>query len=491
MTPLSNATLKQLPPQVLTPAYDRQKTTPGIAHLAVGNFHRAHQAMYVDRVLARPGQQDWAIVGIGLRDNERETRRAAIMAEQNGLYTLTEFATDGGHTTRVLGAITEYVQAAKDRAGAIRRLADPAIKIVSLTITEGGYYVDADGRFMLDDPAIAADLKRNVPETAFGLVTEALRLRRDSGVGPFTVLTCDNLRDNGVVARTAFCSYAKARDAALGEWVAENVTFPSTMVDRITPSVSSADVTRLDELSGVADKMPLFAEDFTQWVVEDNFCAGRPELEAVGVEFTNDVGPYEQVKLRMLNASHSMLALPGLLMDYQTVPDAMGDTSLVTLLEQFLAQDASPFITPPKGVSLEGYAHQVLHRFRNPAVGDQLLRIASDSASKLPVFLTDTVKGVLGANKDHRRLAFGVACFLEYLRGETESHKSYTLSEPGLPDAAKALALEDDLAAGLRMPVFAGWGLDAYPAFTKDVVALRTSMREHGVRHTLKNLGLS
>lgn len=490
MIALSNTTLKQLPPQVLTPAYDRQKTTPGIAHLAVGNFHRAHQALYVDRVLARPGQQDWAIVGLGLRDNTRETRRAAIMAEQDGLYTLTEFAPDNTHTIRVLGAITEYVQAAKDRAAAIKRLADPAIKIVSLTITEGGYYVDASGTFMLDDPAITADLKREVPETAFGLVTEALRLRRESGAGPFTVMTCDNLRDNGTVARTAFCSFAEARDPALGAWIKENVTFPSTMVDRITPSVSEADITRLDDMSGIADQMPLFAEDFTQWVIEDKFCAGRPELEAVGVEFTDDVGPYEQVKLRMLNASHSMLALPGVLMDYDTVPHAMADAGLVTLLEQFLANDASPLITPPKGVSLSDYARQVLHRFRNPAVGDQLLRIASDSASKLPVFWTDTVKGVLKDGKDHRRVAFGVACFLEYLRGETESHKTYKIAEPGLPDSAKDLALKDDLAAGLTMPAFSGWDLDQYPAFVEDVTKLRSSIRTHGARQTLKELGL-
>lgn len=490
MISLSNATLTTLPVQVLTPDYDRIKTTPGIAHLAVGNFHRAHQALYIDRVLARPDQQEWAIVGVGLRDNERETKRAALMAEQDGLYTLTEFATDGDHTTRVLGAITEYVQAAKDRTAAIHRLADPAIKIVSLTITEGGYYVDANGQFMLDNPAIAEDLKRNVPETAFGLVTEALRLRRESGAGPFTVMTCDNLRDNGTVARTAFCTYAKARDAKLGAWIEENVTFPSTMVDRITPSVSAADVTRLNALSGIDDKMPLFAEDFTQWVIEDKFCAGRPELETVGVEFTQDVGPYEQVKLRMLNASHSMLALPGVLMDYATVPDAMQDTALVALLEQFLAQDAAPFISPPEGLSLHHYAQQVLSRFRNPAVGDQLIRIASDSASKLPVFWADTAKGVLEAGKDHKRIAFGVACFLNYLRGETDSQKRYTLSEPGLPDDARAQALQDDTATALQIPVFSGWQLDRFPAFVQDVDTLRQSIRTHGARKTLQNLSL-
>ncbi|WP_086657541.1 mannitol dehydrogenase family protein [Acetobacter orientalis] len=490
MTALSNATLTTLPPLVLTPGYNRKETTPGIAHLAVGNFHRAHQALYIDRVLARAGQQGWAIVGVGLRDNPRESKRATIMHEQDGLYTLTEFATDGSHTTRVIGAITEYVQAAKDRKAAIERLADPAIKIVSMTITEGGYYVDANGQFMLNTPAIAQDLQRSVPETAFGLVTEALRLRRESGAGPFTVMTCDNLRDNGTVARTAFCSYATARDANLGAWISENVTFPSTMVDRITPSVSADDVVRLNALSGVNDQMPLFAEDFTQWVIEDKFCAGRPELEAVGVQFTDDVGPYEQVKLRMLNASHSMLALPGVLMAYDTVPDAMKDTALVSLLEQFLAQDASPFITPPKGVSLPDYAQQVLDRFRNPAVGDQLLRIASDSASKLPVFWTDTVTGILQAGKDHRRVAFGVACFLEYLRGQTDNQKTYSLAEPALTEESKALALQNDPAAGLNMPVFAAWGLEQHPAFVKDVAALRTAIRTTGARTTLQGLSL-
>lgn len=490
MIALSNATLAHLPPQVLTPGYARQKTTPGIAHLAVGNFHRAHQALYIDRVLARAGQEGWAIVGVGLRDNARESRRANIMHTQDCLYTLTEFATDGSHTIRVLGAITEYVQAAKDRKAAIERLADPAIKIVSLTITEGGYYVDANGAFMLTHPDIAQDLQRSVPETAFGLVTEALRLRRQSGAGPFTVMTCDNLRHNGHIARTAFCTYATARDASLGAWIAENVTFPSTMVDRITPSVSTEEAARLTALSGIADQMPLFAEEFTQWVVEDTFCAGRPELEAVGVQFTDDVGPYEQVKLRMLNAAHSMLALPGVLMDYATVPDAMQDPLLVALLEQFLAQDAAPLITPPKGISLTHYAQQVLERFRNPAVGDQLLRIASDSASKLPVFWTDTVTGVLKAGKDHRRIAFGVACFLEYLGGQTQSQKTYSLSEPALTADNKACALQPDLSAGLNLPVFAGWHLAHHPDFVKDVVTLRATIRKDGAHKALQALNL-
>lgn len=485
MIPLSNATLHQLPVQVTTPRYDRQKTTAGIAHLGVGNFHRAHQAMYINKVLERAGQQGWAIVGVGLRNTPREDKRAAIMAEQDNLYTLTAFAPDGTHETNVIGSIIEYVHAAKDRAAAIKRLTDPDIKIVTLTITEGGYYLDAEGNFTVDHPDIKADLARNVPETAFGLVCEALRQRRESGTGPFTVLSCDNLRHNGKAARTAFCTYATARDPILGAWIKENVTFPSSMVDRITPSVGEADITRLDALTGVADQMPIFAEDFTQWVIEDNFCDGRPELETVGVQFTDDVGPYEQVKLRMLNASHSMLALPGVLMGYDTVPHAIEDTLLLGHLERFLAEDASPFITPPKGVSLAQYAQQVLHRFRNPAVGDQLLRIASDSGSKLPVFLTDTVNGVLGSGRDHWRLAVGTACFLEYLRGTTDKGTPYTITEPAINAEQLALARAEDLATGLQMTVFSGWNLKDHPNFATDVVKIRQSIRAQGTHKTL------
>lgn len=488
MTVLSDATLHSLPPQVIPPSYDRKKVTPGIAHIGVGNFHRAHQALYTDRLLTRPGQEGWGIVGIGIRHSRREEARATDFKRQNGLYTLTEFASDGTSTVRMPGSIVEYVSCVDGYEPIIHRLADPAIRIVSLTITEGGYYVDGDGKFLVDDPFIAEDLKRDVPQSAFGLVTEALRLRRESGAGPFTVLSCDNLQHNGGVAEAAFCGFAEARDPDLGAWIRENVSFPSCMVDRIAPSVTDADVERLDKASGVEDLMPVYSEDFTQWVVEDKFCAGRPEFEAVGVQITDHVGPYEQVKLRMLNAGHSVLAFTGLMLGYRRVDEAMENPRVVSLLEDFLTQDVSPLLSPPSDVSLEKYAANVLRRFHNKAVGDQLERIASDSFSKIPVFLGLTVRELLAKDRDTRREAFALACWAECERGQDSKGGKITLSEPAATEQEKAVFSDSDDLAVLSLPIFEGWGLTENASFRDRFAAFRKEIREKGASEVLAAL---
>lgn len=488
MPVLETATLERLPPAIIIPAYDRKAVRPGIAHLSVGNFHRAHQAVYLDRVLARPGQAEWGIVGIGVMDDPRERAKAEALRAQDGLYTLTECPADAPDVVRVVGSIVEYVHAPDDRMAAIRRLADPAIRIVSLTVTEGGYYTDEAGRFQLEHPAIAEDLARDVPHSVFGLVTEALRLRRDSGAGPFTVLTCDNLPHNGHVARTAFLGWAQARDAGLADWIAAHVTFPCTMVDRITPAVREADAARLNAASGVEDRAPVFCEDFIQWVVEDSFCAGRPRLEEVGVLFTDDVAPYERVKLRMLNASHSMLGLPGVLMGYRIVGEIMRDADVVALLERYLGLDAEPLLQAPPGMELHEYGALLLRRFRNPAISDQLLRIASDSASKLPVFVRDTAEGTLARGADATRIALLLACFAEYLRGRDDGGAAYEVVEPHLGAEDRALAAEADPARALDMSVFAGWGLGENAAFVALFTRLRTAIRDQGVRATLHGI---
>ncbi|GBQ96949.1 mannitol dehydrogenase [Gluconacetobacter liquefaciens] len=477
-----------VPPAVLVPSYDRAAVRPGIAHLSVGNFHRAHQAVYIDRVLARPGNAQWGILGIGVMDDAHERAKAESLLAQHGLYTLTECPADAPDSVRFVGSIVEYLHAPDDRAAAIHRLADPAIRIVSLTVTEGGYYIDADGRFQLDHPAIAEDLARPVPHTVFGLVTEALRLRRDAGTGPFTILSCDNLPHNGHVARTAFLTWARARDAVLADWIEAHVTFPSTMVDRITPGVGPLDITRLDTGSGVDDRVPVFCEDFIQWVIEDKFCAGRPPLEEVGVLFTGDVTPYEQVKLRMLNASHSMLGLPGMLMGYRVVSDIMHNPDVVALLEHYLAQDAEPLLQAPPGMELRAYAAQLLRRFSNVAISDQLPRIASDSASKLPVFVRPTAEGTLARGADAARIAFLLSCFAEYLRGHDDTGATYELQEPHLSPEDLALAADEDPAKALDMSVFAGWGLRDHPTFVDLFTQTRTFLRAGGTRACLRAL---
>jgi mannitol 2-dehydrogenase len=488
MIAINARTLAALPDRVIRPAYDRAAVTPGIAHLSVGNFHRAHQAVYLDRVLAQPGAAGWGILGVGLVDDERERAKAHALQAQDGLYTLTECPPDDAPTVRVIGSIVEYRHAPADPEAVLARLADPAIRIVTMTVTEGGYNTDETGRFKLEDPATARDLREAVPRTAFGYLTEALRRRRDAGAGPFTVLSCDNLRHNGAVARNALLSYADAKDAPLARWIEANVAFPGCMVDRITPATLPADAERLNAASGIADGAPVFAEDFIQWVLQDEFCAGRPALETVGVQITNDVDAYEQVKLRMLNASHSTIAFPGILLGHRLVHLAMRDPMMHALVEQFLRRDAAPLLTAPPGMGLAAYADGLLRRYGNPAIGDQLLRIAGDGASKLPVFVQDTARALLAPGRDHRRIAFLLAAFTEYLRGVDDAGATFPVVEPHVSATDHALTAEADPAAALGMGVFAGWGLVAHPDFVADYARMRRSIRADGARATLAAL---
>ena len=481
--------LSSLPAGVARPAYDRSAVKAGIAHLSVGNFHRAHQAVYLDRALALPGHEGWGILGIGLMDVESERAKAAALQGQGGLYSLVAYPPEGTPAVSLIGSIVDYLHAPADPESVLKRLAEPAIRIVTLTVTEGGYNIDENGRFKLDDPAVARDLAGGgPPATSFGVMAEALRRRRDAGVAPFTVLSCDNLRHNGAVVKNALLSYSRAKDPALADWIERNVTFPSCMVDRITPAVGPADRARLNAETGLDDAAPVFAEDFIQWVVEDDFCNGRPELEKVGVEFTDAVDAYEQVKLRMLNASHSMMTFPGLLLGHRIVHLAMQDPQVDALLDGFLSRDAGPLLDAPPSMSVGQYKDMLLSRYRNPAIGDQLLRIASDGASKLPQFVRGTASEILRRGGEHRRIAFLLACFTEYLRGIDDRGESFPVVEPMVTEADHALVRDPDLAKGLGMGAFAGWGVAEHAGFAADYARLRASIREKGAGATLGEL---
>jgi mannitol-1-phosphate/altronate dehydrogenase len=482
MHALRATSLATLSEQVQRPGYDRGRIRAGIAHFSVGNFHRAHQAVYVDRCLALPGQEAWGIVGIGLIDSAAERAKAQGMAEQGGLYTLSLFPPHGEPSSSVVGAIVDYLFAPTDPTAVLARLRDSAIRIVSLTITEGGYNLDeATGEFRLDAPDIAHDLVHpETPRTAFGFIAGALAQRRASGLAPFTVLSCDNLRHNGDVTRKTVLAFAGAQDPGLADWIEANVTFPNCMVDRITPAVTPADVARLNTLTGVDDKLPIFAEDFIQWVVEDRFCAGRPALERVGVQFTDDVAAYEQVKLRMLNATHSMLSYPGLLGGYDLVHEAMADQRILGYLRAFLDRDVIPLLSAPPGMALEAYRDAVLTRFGNPAVKDQLLRITSDGGSKLPVFLGDTIRACLDKGADHRRLVYVFAAFARYLGGVDDKGVRFEPQEPHLTAADCAAAADADPTAILRIGAFKGLDLERSAAFVESFVRHRTLIAERG-----------
>lgn len=487
MINLSSKTLAQVGPGVAVPGYDRTALRPGIVHIGVGNFHRVHQAVAVEDCLHLPDHEGWGICGVGLGDGEAARAKAAAFAGQDGLYTVTTCWPDGRVSARVVGAMIEYLHAPADPEVVLRRLVAPDTRIVSLTVTEGAYNIDeATALFVLDTPDVVHDLSGKPPRTAFGFIVEALSRRRTSGLPPFTVLSCDNLRHNGDTTRLAVTSFARARDAGLADWIEARVTFPNSMVDRIAPRVAAADRERLNTQSGVADAMPAFCEDFTQWVVEDRFCAARPALERAGVTFRDDVGVFEAVKGRLLNASHMLLSYPAILCGFRQVHEALREPLLVELLETFMDRDVIPSVQGPEGVSLQGYKAKIIERFSNPAIGDQLLRIAHDGASKLPVFHSKTIAMLIEAGGDLRREAFLLACFGRYFRGIDDLGASFEVLEPQLSASDRALACGPDPLDLLRITPFRGLGLDGHPPFLRWFSRWTTGLRTDGTVATLQ-----
>jgi len=479
--------LKTLPEGVSGPNYDVMAVTPGIVHFGVGNFFRAHQAFYVDQVLGLGGVHDWGIIGVGLTAGARSERKAEQFLAQDCLYSLTETAADGESRIKVVGALRDYKLAPKDPAAVLDVLSDPAIRIVTMTITEGGYNIDENtGKFRVDNKAVRHDLEHpDAPETVFGFVVEALRRRRDAGVKAFTIASCDNLRHNGDVARKAFVGFAQARDPELAAWIEANATFPNGMVDRITPTVTKEITEKLNARSGLDDDLPLVAEDYTSWVLEDKFADGRPALEKTGVKFVEDVTGYEQIKVRMLNASHVLLCFSGILLGYRYVDEALADPDLELLLRTYLDRDVIPTIKAPEGVDLEMYKHEVLSRFSNKAMGDQTIRIAGDGASKVQVFWTETVRRAIEGKKDLSRIAFGIAAYLEMLGGRDEHGAHYETSEPTFADKDWALARDHDLTQGFRLAAFDPWRDLDCTALNEAVVKAREAIKAGGVKQAL------
>jgi mannitol 2-dehydrogenase len=490
MVTLSNATLTSLPSAVAVPRYDRARLRPGIAHFSVGNFHRAHQAVYLDKLIAAGGHDDWALLGIGLLDNPPERAKAEAFPKQDYLYTITVCPPAAPPEIAVVGSIVDYLFAPDDPEAVLKRLVDPAIRIVTMTLTEGGYNIDDEThKFRLNAPDIVHDLANPTkPRTAFGFVAEALSRRRAQGIEPFTILSCDNLRHNGDVAKLAYTSFARARDPKLADWMEAEIDFPNSMVDRITPATSEADRGRLNAASGIDDAIPIFCEDFIQWVMQDRFRYGRPRFETVGVQMTNDVWAYEQIKLRMLNASHSMLAFPGTVAGYRLVHETVADPQIAELLRQFWDRDVIPLLSAPPGMSLTGYRDKLLERYLNPATRDQTIRIASDGASRIPIFAGDTIRAVIEKDGDPRRLAFLLAAFARCLGGVDDKGEHFTTPEPRLTDAERATASDPDPTKFLSLPVFAGLGMDRSQRFREAFEASRRSIADRGVIATLKEL---
>jgi mannitol 2-dehydrogenase len=417
---LGSATVDALGNEVGVPAYDRTAVRPGIVHFGVGGFHRAHQAMYLDRLMNDGKALDWGICGVGTMPPDQRMRD--VLLAQDGLYTLVVKYPDGTLEPRVIGSIVEYLYAPDDPEAVLARMTDPATRIVSLTITEGGYHVNqVTGEFDPGDPGLQHDLEPGaVPTSAFGLVVEGLARRRAAGVSPYTVMSCDNIPGNGHVAKKMLTSFARLKDPELADWLDREVRFPNSMVDRITPVTADADKEALAERFGIDDGWPVVCEPFTQWVLEDDFGGDRPPFEDVGVQLVNDVEPYELMKLRLLNASHQALCYLGYLAGYRYAHEVCQDKLFVDFLLGYMDNEATPTLPPVPGVDLDRYKHQLIERFANPEVRDTLARLCAESSDRIPKWLVPVIREQLAAGRGIERAALVVAAWARYAEGVDE-----------------------------------------------------------------------
>ena len=430
--------------------YDRSSLTAGIVHFGVGNFHRAHQAVYLDALFNTGKDHDWAIIGAGVLPSDEQMRQ--ILSDQDFLTTVVEQSAQRSQA-RVTGAMIDALPS-NDPATVIRTLADPAIRIVSLTITEGGYFIDpASGVFDPQHPQILADGSTpDDPKTVFGLMVAGLNRRRQAGIAPFTVMSCDNVPHNGVVARNAVVGLAELSDPELSQWIGDQVAFPNAMVDRITPATGDREREILARDFAVEDGWPVFCEDFTQWVLEDKFPAGRPALEAVGVQFVPDVTPYENMKIRILNGGHAIIAYPAGLLDIHFAHEAMEHPMIRDFLQKVENEEILPVVPPVPDTDLTAYFDKIQERFANPKIGDTIRRLCLDGSNRQPKFIIPSIADRLAAGIGINGLALESALWCRYCYGETESGQPIEPNDPNwdrLVTMARAAKL--DPMAWLRM----------------------------------------
>lgn len=476
--------------QIEIPDYDRKSLKPGILHIGVGNFHRAHMEAYLDSLFAKDSsQKDWGVSGAMLLPGDKELYQA--LKSRGGLYTLTICGRDGHDACREIDSLIELNWAGDDREAILRRMADPSVRIISMTITEGGYNIDrASGEFDFKNPQIAADLANPAsPATVFGFVAEGLRRRRDAGAGPVTILTCDNLQHNGDTARKAFTAFIKAQDKELAKWLEKNATFPNSMVDRITPATTPADRERLNKQNGTEDPAPVFCEDFIQWGIEDNFAAGRPAWEQVGVEMTDDVSAYENMKLSLLNAAHSLLSYPAFLAGYRKVDEAMRDGDIRKFTRQYMDLDASPYVPAPGNTDLELYKTTLIERFGNSAVSDQVARLCMDGLSKFPVYVMPVLAKMLAGGRNPVRMAYAIAAYRQYLRaGKDDLGQTYEINEPWLTPEDRKLINSDNALDFLGLPAFADAPIKGNAQFEKLYLQMVDGIAKNGALSTLRSI---
>ncbi len=411
--PLSNATLDDASTAVAIPTYDREALTPGVVHIGVGGFHRAHQELYFHE-LAERGVTDWGVVGVALRSRGMKD----ALEDQDLLYTVVERGPDRD-AAQVVGTLDRFLHAPEDPEAVLAALVDERIALVTLTVTGNGYHLDpGTGGLAAGDEDIVAELAEpSRPRTFIGYVVEALDRRRRAGIAPFTVLSCDNVPENGRTTRTAVTGLARLRDADLAAWIEEHVAFPSSMVDRITPDTTDDVIALVEQEFGLDDRSPVVTEQFRQWIVEDRFCNRRPPLEEVGVQLVDDVRAYELMKKRLLNGSHTAMGYLGVLAGVATTDEAMADPTFHAFVERLMDVEMTPLLPPVPGIDLDAYKRTLLERLANPKIKDDLQRLCRRGSTKVPAYLLASIGQAREAGTPHRLLTLAVAGWLRYLRG--------------------------------------------------------------------------
>lgn len=438
-TKLSLAAIDRLPPEIARPSYRRDEIAPGIVHIGTGNFHRAHQAVYLDDLFNAGRCLDWGLIGAGFRPPDAAMRRA--LAAQDWLTTVVERDADGS-AARVTGAMIDFLEVGAGGRAMVDALGDPRIRIVSLTVTEGGYCIDpASGAFDPDHPDIRADLADPInPSHVFGTLVAALAARRAAGTAPFTIMSCDNIPGNGHVACSAVTGFAALTDRDLADWIEHEVAFPNSMVDRITPATGDHERAFLRERFGIEDAWPVFCEPFRQWVMEDRFCNGRPAFEEAGVTLTDDVAPFELMKLRMLNGGHAAIAYPAALLDLHRVDEAMAHPLIDGFLEKLERDEIIPVVPPVPGIERADYLDLIRRRFANPEIKDTIPRLCQDGSNRQPKFILPSTRDRLAAGASIDGLALVSALWCRYCLGESESGEAIEVDDPQverLRDAAQ------------------------------------------------------
>lgn len=480
---LCNETLRDLPRTVRVPTYDRSRLTPGIVHIGLGNFHRAHQAWYLHRLFEMGLNHDWAIVGAGVRAYD-EAQRLKLKA-QDYLTTLIELD-PSGKSAEVVGSMIDYVPITEGNGALIERMAAPDIRIVALTVTEGGYYIDpATKGFDASHPDIRHDAENpRAPRTAFGAIVAALKLRRDRGTGPFTGLCCDNLQGNGHILRQTLVSLARLSDPSLAGWIEANCTFPNSMVDCIVPATGPKELALVKEF-GVDDAVPVTHENFRQWVIEDDFCAGRPDWDRAGATFSDHVHDFEVMKIRILNGGHQVISDVGEVLGVETISGCMEHPAIRALFRKVEREEIMPHVKPVPGFTPQAYVELIEKRFSNPAIVDTTRRVAFDGSSRHPGFIVPSIRDGLKAGTPVEGLALVSAAWARYCTGIRENGTAVEPNDPFWAELReRALAAKDNPRLWLEARTLYG-DLADEPRFAQAFSRWLTLIHEKGMEAAL------